>query len=157
MSWFVVYTKPRAEQKVAKALEKIDVEVYCPCVTEVRQWSDRKKKLTTPLFKSYVFVNLAEKDRSVVFEIPGAVRYLYWLGKPAVVRDTEIETIKAWMNDEEVEDISLEHLSPGDKLEISNGSLKGQEAIIKEIGKKRMRLILPKLGFTVNAKIKEIL
>lgn len=157
MSWYVLYTKPRTELKVAQRLQEIDLEVFCPSITEVRQWSDRKKKVTSPLFKSYVFVNLKEQDRHLVFDVPGVVRYLFWLGKPAVVRDEEIETIRNWIEDDEVEDLEIDHLSPGDKLTINNGTFKEQPAIIKEIGNKRMKLLLPGLGCTVNARIKDVL
>ncbi|MDT0651627.1 UpxY family transcription antiterminator, partial [Autumnicola edwardsiae] len=92
MQWYVLYTKPKWELKVYENLQKKDIKAYCPTVTEVKQWSDRKKKITAPLFRSYIFVYLAEKERSEVFEVPGVVRYLYWLGKPAIVRDVEIQT-----------------------------------------------------------------
>ena len=48
MNWYALYTKPRWESKVEKALEKMGIETYCPMTTEVRQWSDRKKKLPPP-------------------------------------------------------------------------------------------------------------
>jgi hypothetical protein len=60
----------------------------------VRQWSDRKKKVVVPLFNSYVFVQVADSDRSLVFQSVGAVRYLFWLAT-AIVRDEEIGTIKS--------------------------------------------------------------
>lgn len=157
MPWFVLYTKPRTELKVAEALEKMELPVFCPAVTEVRQWSDRKKKVRVPLFNSYVFINLKETERNKVFDVPGVVRYLFWLGKPAIVRNEEIQVIQKWLSDEEVEGVEVGHLSPGDKLNISKGTFKDQKAIIQEIGKRRMRLLLPNLGCTVNAKIKEVL
>jgi len=63
-------------------------------VTQIKQWSDRKKKTETPLIASYVFVNIEEKNRNDVFDIPGVVRYLFWLGKPAIVREVEILALK---------------------------------------------------------------
>lgn len=156
MSWYVLYTKPRSEQKVNKALTDMGVETYCPLVTEVRQWSDRKKKIKTPLFKSYVFVNIEEKERGCVFDVPGVVSYLFWLGRPAIVREQEIEAIRLWMEEDAVDEILVGDLSPGDKLTISGGAFKDQKAIIKEVGKKRMRLILPNLGCTVSARIREV-
>jgi transcriptional antiterminator RfaH len=86
MNWLVLYTKPKNEVKVAERLAAAGITVYCPLVTSLRQWSDRKKKVTLPLFSSYVFVQLAEVQRAAVFEVPGVVRYLFWLGKPAVVQ-----------------------------------------------------------------------
>ena len=157
MNWYALYTKPRWEKKVAQDLEKQGFKTYCPEITEVRQWSDRKKKVTTPLFKSYVFVFLEEKDRSKVFDTPGVVQYLFWLGKPAIVRDEEINTIKSWLEDESVEEIRINHLTPGDKLTIANGSFKGKESIVEKVGNKRLRLILKDLGVVVNVKVSDAL
>ena len=67
MPWYVVRTKPQHEVKSAQYLEKLGVEVFCPVITEIHQWSDRRKKVTVPLFKSYIFVNPQEKDRNMVF------------------------------------------------------------------------------------------
>ena len=156
-NWYALYTKPRWEKKVAKQLEEIDIETYCPTVTEVRQWSDRKKKVTTPLFKSYVFVHLPEKERTRVFDVPGVVQYIFWLGKPAIIRDKEIETIKHWLEDGRAEDVEIGHLTPGDKITIAGGSFKGQDAVIEKIGKKRLRLVLKSLDCVVNVKVAEAL
>ena len=90
MPWFVIYTKSRNEKKVAELLQKNRVEVFCPLVKLKKNWSDRKKIVETPLIKSYVFVNLSEKDRNVVFNVPGVIRYVFWLKNPAIVRDNEI-------------------------------------------------------------------
>ena len=64
-------------------------------VTQIKQWSDRKKKVEIPLINSYVFVNIEDKNRNIVFEVSGVVRYLFWLGKPAVIQEQEIEALKA--------------------------------------------------------------
>ena len=155
--WHVIYTRPKAENKVAETLRKINFEVYCPMITEVRQWSDRKKKITVPLFRSYIFIRVLEKERHRVFDVPGVVRYLYWLGKPALVRDSEIETIKDWMSGGKVEDVMIENLLPGDRVVIKSGALKDREAIIKKVGPKRIRLLLVDLGCSVTAKTKDVL
>ncbi|PKD20018.1 antitermination protein NusG [Salegentibacter salinarum] len=157
MAWYVLYTKPRMEKRVADDLEQIGIEIYCPLITEVKQWSDRKKKIKTPLFKSYVFIKLEEKKRNRVFEVPGVVRYLFWLGKPAIVRDEEIKVIREWLEEDKVEDAKVEHLSAGDKITIKNGAFKQHEAIIRDIGKRKMRLVLPHLGFTVEVQTKEVI
>ena len=157
MSWYVLYTKPRTEKRVAESLEQMGVEVYCPLITEIKQWKDRKKKLRTPLFKSYVFIKLEEKNRNRVFDVPGVVRYLFWLGKPAIVRNEEIEVIQEWLDGEKVDDAKVEHLNEGDKISIKNGVFKNQEAIIREVGNRKMRLILPKLGCTVEVLTKEVI
>ena len=138
-------------------MEQMGVEVYCPLITEIKQWKDRKKKLKTPLFKSYVFIKLEEKNRNRVFDVPGVVRYLFWLGKPAIVRNEEIEVIQEWLDGEKVDDAKVDHLNQGDKISIKNGVFKDQEAIIREVGNRKMRLILPKLGCTVEVLTKEVI
>lgn len=155
MPWLVIYTKPRTELRVAEALKKIGIGVYCPVVEEIRQWSDRKKKIITPLFKSYVFVHLEAQRRNQVFKVPGVVNYLFWLGKPAEVRDEEIRAIKKWNENDEIDQWQVEDLSPGDRITISSGVFKNQEAFIKHIGRKRMRLLLPSLGYAINVRIRE--
>jgi transcriptional antiterminator RfaH len=77
MNWFVIYTKSKNEKKVSERLEAMGIEVFRPMVTTIRQWSDRKKKIKTPLLNSYIFVKIEEQNRNKVFEIPGVVRYLF--------------------------------------------------------------------------------
>ncbi len=141
---------------MTESLRELGIEVYCPVVTEIRQWSDRKKKICTPLFKSYVFVHLEAKDRNQVFKVSGVVNYLFWLGKPAEVREAEIRTIKSWNENEEIDQMHMEKFTPGDRIIISNGLFKDQRALIKHIGKKRMRLLLPSLGCAINVRTREV-
>ena len=149
MPWFVLYTQPRNEKKVAERLEKLGIKAYCPMTIQVRQWSDRKKKVEVPLLNSYVFVHLAEANRNLVFEVPGIVRYLFWLGEPAVVRDEEIKTLQNWLA-HDFSEIEVSSLKPGDTITIKEGAFKNQEAIIKTISKHKMQLVLTSLGLLVT-------
>ena len=149
MSWFVLYIKSQNEKKAAAQLAQLGITVYCPLVTQIRQWSDRKKKIETPLIPSYIFVKLEEKERELVFEVPGVVRYLFWLGKPAVVRDEEIETLQEWLKNDEL-DTRVVGLQPGDKMAISKGPFKGKEGIVQEVSKNRVQLILLELGMKIT-------
>ena len=156
MAWYVLYVKPRKELKTAEALQKIGVEVYCPTVTEVRQWTDRKKKVTVPVFTSYVFVNLPEAHRDLVFSVPWVVRYVFWLGKPAKVQDKEITTLKAYLEDDGVASVRLTHLEQGDRVAITQGAFKDHGGVVREAGKKRVRILLPHLGCVVNINLHHI-
>ncbi|APG60440.1 UpxY family transcription antiterminator [Christiangramia salexigens] len=157
MHWYVVRTKPQHEIKTAALLEGLGVEVYCPVYTEIRQWSDRKRKVTSPLFKSYVFVKLEEKNRNQVFQAPGVLSYLHWLKKPAVVKPEEIEVIKSWLNNDSLEDFKVRDFKPGDEVEIKNGKLANNKAIVKETGNKTLKLLLPGLGWTLTASLKDLI
>lgn len=149
MPWFAIYTRPKNEKKVAEQLFKLGIDVYCPMVTQMKQWSDRKKKVESPLISSYVFVNLEEKDRSSVFEVHGIVRYLYWLGKPAIIQDHEIallrDNLKGILSSVEVEGIQ-----PGDSLTITKGPFQGKEGVVSQVEKNKIRLVLKELGVLVT-------
>lgn len=156
MPWYVIRTKPQHEIKSATILEKDGLEVYCPVITEIRQWSDRRKKVTTPLFRSYLFVNLEERQKNLVFTAPGVTGFMNWLNKPAIAREYEIEALKSWMNNEKLDGFKVSNLKPGDKVEIKTGKLATRKAIIKETGAKKLKLILPDLGWTVSAKVQDL-
>lgn len=149
MPWYVIYTKPRNEKKVADRLQQIDITAYCPMVTVVKQWSDRKKKVQVPLLNSYVFVHLNDKERETVFQISGVVRYLFWLGKPAIVRDEEIaalqEGLKETLSSYEVQGIKI-----GDAVSIPSGPFHGKEGIVRQISKNSLQLILKELGVLIT-------
>lgn len=152
MNWYVVYTKPKWEKKVAEQLIQKGIECYCPLVTQVRQWSDRKKKVEVPLFNSYVFVRIAEADRNLVFQSSGVVRYLFWLGKPALVRDEEISTIQKWLSTPDQYELSVSSLQIGDKIVLESGPFKSQEAIVQEVNKTSYVLVLESMGCVLRMK-----
>lgn len=154
MNWYVVYTKPKWEKKVAEQLEQFGITTYCPLITQLKQWSDRKKKVQVPLFNSYIFVQLAESDRNLVFQSPGVVRYLFWLGKPAIVKDKEIETIKKWLHQPEQFEVSVSRFQIGDKITLDSGPFADQEAIVREVNNTHYVLVLESLGCVLKMKWK---
>lgn len=155
MPWFVIYTKPRTEKKVAERLAQIGVEVYCPMVTTIKQWSDRKKKVQTPLLSSYVFVRLEPKDRELVFQVNGVVRYVYWLGKPAIVRNEEIEALQESLQ-HTLTSFEVRAYKVGDTISIPSGPFQGKEGIIRQLSKNSLQLVLSELGVLVTLHKEEL-
>ena len=141
--WLVLYTKPRHEKKTADRLEKAGYEVYCPTVQTVRQWSDRKKKVRLPLFRGFFFIRIAESSRQDVFQFPGPVRYLFWLGKPAMVRSQEIASIRSFLNDfDGIAEISASAApQPGEHVRITSGVLEGQTGEVVRV-KRNSRVVI---------------
>ena len=156
MNWYVVYTKPKWEKKVAERLNEIGVVAYCPLITKTSQWSDRKKIISVPLFNSYIFVNIDEIDRNRIFEVVGALRYLFWLGKPAIVKDSEIEIIQEWLSAPAEFEISVDQWKKGDKIILESGPFISQSAIIKEVKQNHYTLILESLGCILRVDKKEV-
>lgn len=95
--WFVIYTKPRNEIKVSQRLSVLGIENYTPTRMEIRQWSDRKKKIAVALLPSMVLVNLNEKEVNKVFEVAGVVRYLFENQKRAEVSNEEVLAMKYYL------------------------------------------------------------
>jgi transcription antitermination factor NusG len=148
VNWYALYTKPRNEKKVVEDLIALKIEVYCPMVTVVKQWSDRKKSVEQPLLSSYVFVKTTEKNRAQVFSANGAVRYLFWLGKPAIVKEKEILAIQEMLQ-EKYKEITVTGIQPGHKVTLEEGVFKGQMATFKEQKGNKTILVLDSLGITL--------
>lgn len=149
MDWKVIYVKPRTEKKVEASLLKMGILAYCPVITETHQWSDRKKKVQVPLLKSYVFVQPEKRALDAVFQVGHVVRYLFWQGKPAVVRDHEIKTMQDWLVSENTE-ARVEAIQPGDKIDIKTGPFKGAKGLVKEINKNRIQLLVLDLDMKIT-------
>ena len=149
MKWFVLYTKPNFELRVAEGINSIGIHAYCPTFSQIKQYSDRKKKVHKPLLPSYVLVQLSEHERPKVFAISGVVRYLFWLGKPAVVREEEIKLLKNNLKGN-YEDALISKLSIGKEYTIPSGPLKGRKGTVLDVLKNKLRLELPSLGLFVT-------
>lgn len=156
MNWYVVYTKPKWEKKVAERLNEIGVITYCPLISKTSQWSDRKKTIHVPLFNSYIFVQIEEANRNRVFEVTGAVRYLFWLGKPAMVKNHEIEAIKNWLSTPSDFEVTLDKWKIGDKIVLESGPFVSQSATIQEVKQNHYILVLESLGCVLKVNKKEI-
>ena len=145
MKWYALYTKPNFELKVTEGINSIGLNAYCPVYSEIKQYSDRKKKITKALLKSYVLVQTSEENRSKVFNIPGALRYIFWLGKPAEVRSEEIEILKQNLNNS-YDKVSVDKLVKGKTYTIPKGPFKGKTGKVLNVLKNKLRLELPSLG-----------
>ena len=148
--WYVVYSAPRAEKKVDFEFQELGLETFCPTQTVVRQWSDRKKKIEKPLFTSYVFVRCSIKEFALIYQVQGFVRFVNYLGKPAIVRDEEIENIKIFL--EQVTDHSVTFV-PNDQVTIAEGPLMGQTGRVEKIGKNRLMIRIEQLGMSLVAEV----
>ena len=94
-SWYAVYTRSRAEKQLMGLLAEKGIEAYVPLHKVMRQWSDRKKLVEVPLIRSYCFVKVAPRDYQKVLNTPGAVRYVWFSGKPAEIPERQIDALKS--------------------------------------------------------------
>jgi len=152
MNWLVLYTKPRNEKKVAERLAKDSYEVYCPLIETIRQWSDRRKKVKVPLFTSYVFIKCGELAREKVLQDPGVLNFVYWLGKPAIVRDEEIEAIRHITTEAEDVQVSSLQLEKGQFVEIKEGPFRGLQGRVDQVNRTNFVLYIEPLDCQVQFK-----
>jgi len=150
--WFVLYTKPHQELKVVQQLKEIGISSYCPTVKLIKQYSDRKKKVQKPLISPYVMVFIEESKRNAVFSVFGIVRYLFWLGKPAVIQEKEITLMKKHLNGI-YSAVSLTTLTKGQLFKISEGPLAGRSGRVIEAQKNTIKLQLVSLGMLVTLRL----
>jgi transcription antitermination factor NusG len=150
-NWYVVYTKPRWEKKVYTLLTDKNIEAYCPLNKVRKKWSDRIKWVEEPLFKSYVFVKLAAEEQPEVRMINGVVNFVYWLGKPAVVRNKEIEIIRKFLNDHDevwTEPIALQKDT---RVVIRRGAFMDKEARVVKVTNNKVRVLIESIGYSLVA------
>ena len=122
--WYAVYTKPRSEKKLAERLQEQGIESFLPIRKTLKQWSDRKKMVDKPLISSYVFVNIFQHNYFEVLNTPGAVRYIWFCGKPAVIPETQIKTLKLILSQEVDIDCVSTTLPRGTVVKVVSGPLK---------------------------------
>ena len=137
--WYAVYTKPRNEKKVYQRLLDDGILTYLPLQRKLKQWSDRKKFVDEPLFRSYIFVNILQRDYYKVLNTPGIVRYITFEGKAVAIPDQQIDQIKQLLEqDIEVEAVE-DKIEPGTIVEVRFGTLRGlQGELIDHQGKKKV-------------------
>ncbi len=119
-----------------------------------RKWSDRYKWVEEPLFRSYCFVRLEEKDRSRVFSVPGVVRYLFWLGMPAVVRDEEIEGLQEMLGSFDHAHIDIRRFDVSDRVKVKGGALDSYEGEIIEKRGTKLQVLIEALKIIVYVDLK---
>ena len=155
MSWYVIYTKSRCEKAVAGKLSLSGIEVFCPLLKRKKLWSDRWKCVEEPLFRSYCFVNVDEKDRDSVFSVQGVVRYVYHCGQPATIREKEMNLLKSWLLQYDHDSIEATNLNANDRIRIRSGALKDKEAEVLERKGNYALLLLEDLGLQVKVDLRK--
>lgn len=149
--WLAIYTKPRWEKKIDQELKELGIESYCPLNKVHRKWSDRMKLVEEPLFKSYVFVHVDADGEKKVRLVNGVLNFVYWLGKPAIIKQVEIDRIKRFLN--EYHDVAAEamQLQPDDTVVVTAGALMdSQGKVLRKVGS-RVELEITSLGYRLVA------
>jgi transcription antitermination factor NusG len=153
--WLAVYTRPRWEKKVSQLLAEKGVERYCPLNKVRRKWSDRIKVVEEPLFKSYVFVKVNDEDRTGVRMTPGIINFVYWNGKPAVIKEKEINAIKRFLDEYENVEVKPMEVKVNQRVKILVGPLMDQEGKVLEVKHRTAKVAIDSLGYVLVASVEK--
>lgn len=147
-NWYAVYTKPRWEKKVSNRLLQKGIGCWCPLQKVERQWSDRRKIIEDPVFKSYVFVQITEPEKLPVLQTDGVLRFVHFLGKPAIIKDWEIDNIKSYLleKDAKISVQGLQGFRENDKVVIRHGIFSDNTGTVLRAANKKVYIKLESLG-----------
>ena len=137
---FAIYTKHQHEKLAARSLAYKGFEVFLPLYTAVRQWSDRTKELSLPLFPCYLFLRRGLEQRLSILTTPGVQGLVGFAGVAAIIPDVEIEALRRSIaRSARVEPHPF--LKCGDWVRVKCGPLEGIEGILVR-NKSQFRLVL---------------
>jgi transcription antitermination factor NusG len=154
-NWYAVYTKPQCEKKVAALFAKKKIENLCPLSCVETQNFRKHKLIFEPLFKSYVFVYIDETETELIKNTDGVVNLLYWLGKPAIIKDDEIAAIREFTNDHRNIKLERTMVNINDVAQNINSSSYAIEGKLVTVKNKTIKVNLPSLGYTMIAKMED--
>ncbi len=140
-------------KKGSRAIRKESIEHYCPLNKVQRQWSDRKKIVLEPLFKSYAFVRVLEDNLALVKQTDGILNVVHWLKKPAVIKDNEIDAIKQFLDKHENVELEKIEVNVNDIVKIIHGPLVSREGNVIEVLNQSVKVLLPSLGYSLIANV----
>lgn len=150
--WFVLQTKPRSESLVHRQIIQKGIESFLPQIEKVRIWSDRKKKVQVPLIPGYVFVHATERERqAAISNTAAAIKYIFFEGRPAVLREREIRLIEELLREPEKISVEDKRISKGDEIVVTRGVFKGMKGRVNEFrGNYKLTVNLEELSYSFS-------
>ncbi len=160
--WVAALVQMNTEKKVGALLGKLGYDHYIPTQTEIRQWSDRKKKIEKVVIPMIVFISVNPEEVKRLRTLSSIHRFISYPGErePAVIPNEQIEKLKFMLHhaDSAVE-FSETVYEIGEEIEIVRGPLKGLygELCYVEKGNPKLGVYVELLGYSyVNVDMKDV-
>ncbi len=149
-SWYALYTKSRAEKKVLEQLTQMGIEAYLPLKRTLRQWSDRKKWVESPIISSYIFIKIPLSDYKRMFEVNGIVAYVSYKGKACVIPESDIDAMKRTIENQLEFSVEGGNIEKGQLITVTSGPLEGIQGEVVDVkGSKKIILRICHIGYTL--------
>jgi transcriptional antiterminator RfaH len=126
-NWFAVYTRPRQEKALARELVELEVPFYLPLITKTRIAKGRRARSFLPLFSSYLFMLGTERERVLAL---ATNRILQTLAVPDRAKMTRDLSHVHQLIEQGVPLTIESRLSPGQRVRVKSGSLRGVEGVV---------------------------
>lgn len=148
--WLVAQVRIYHEKKTSERLTKMGIENYVPVQRKTHLWSDRRKQIDHIVIPMKIFVRVDAQEQKDVLMLSAVSRYMVLHGEsaPAVIPDTQMEKFKFMLDySEEAVNMSNAPLSPGEKVRVIKGPLRGLEGELVTLnGKTKIAVRLDMLG-----------
>ncbi len=151
--WYAVYTRPKAQKKVSELLTKKKIECFSPLSYLIKQGAEKTKQYNDPLLNAYIFVNATEDEQAYIRQIEGVVNFVYWLGRPAIFKENEVNMLRHILND--YFNIKLEkvQVNSDEQMVIFEDNLLAEKSILESY-QKPIKVFLPSLGYSLTADVR---
>ncbi|MGH2648502.1 MAG: UpxY family transcription antiterminator [Ginsengibacter sp.] len=154
-NWYIIYTKPKCEKKVAALLTKKRIENFSPVNCKEIKSSKKSKVIYEPLFDCYVFTYIDEKDIDQLKQIDRIVSLVYWKGMPAIINDDEIKIIKEFTSDYQNIKLVRNRVNINDLAGVIEGPSYSLDGKVLTVKNKKVKVNLPSLGFIMIAELEK--
>lgn len=148
--WLVAYVQSCLEKKTAQRLAAMGIECYLPVQSEIRQWSDRRKRVDRLVIPMMIFVHVTPQERPLPLSLQAVSRYMVLRGEstPAVIPDEQMDRFRFMLDySPEAVEMCSARLAPGDAVKVIKGPLAGLEGeLITVNGKSKVAVRLDMLG-----------
>jgi transcription antitermination factor NusG len=136
LHWYAVYVRSRYEKKVHRILVEKEITSFLPLLETWKQWSDRKKKVSDPLFRGYVFVNIdMRQDHVRVLDTDGVVKFI-GIGKvPSVIGEKDIDWLRKLVREPDAINRTVASIPAGQKVKVLAGPFKDFEGTVVKQGR----------------------
>jgi transcription elongation factor/antiterminator RfaH len=153
--WYLIYTKPRHEKKVAEQLSKLEIESFLPATKTERKWCDRKKVVTSPLFPSYVFVKLGGIGNYIAsLDVDGVLYFVRAGKKIAKVYEHVITDLKLLVHNSREVEISTDSIHTGERMLITDGPFTGFHCeVVNHMGHRKILVRVDLLQRNIMVKL----
>ena len=124
--WYLIYTRPNWERKVANHLAEAGIDHFLATTKTFRKRNDQKKIVEAPLFPSYIFVFLRQlQDYYGAVDTNGVLYFIKESKKIALIKTPVIENLKLIVSAGTNLEAPADHFSVNETLLIKEGCLAG--------------------------------